>query len=140
MMQNVMPKPERLRQFGQELRRRRVEAGYEDLKRFAARIGVSVQHLSQVETAYSRQGRAPVGLGDEAMEVASRILGWRVTDMRRMLGQIPEDEICEDGGECYSLANDVSIVIHSRKRLPTRVTESIRDFANYQVQKVEVEA
>jgi transcriptional regulator with XRE-family HTH domain len=88
-----LDKVERMKVYGRELRRRRIEAGFQELKEFAARIGVSNQHLSQVETAYSRDGRPAVGLGDDVMEAVARELKWKVIDQRRVLGQIPESEI-----------------------------------------------
>ena len=66
-----------------------------DQKVLAARIGISPQHLSQLETAYSRPGRPPVGPGDDVIQSLSEALNWRVIDIRRVLGQIPDEEFQE---------------------------------------------
>jgi len=100
---NIMArsKKERLEEFGKELRLRREAAGI-DQKVLALRIGISPQHLSQVETAYDKGGRGPVGLSDEAINAVSAELEWRVVDIRRILGQIPDEEFeefAEDEGE-----------------------------------------
>lgn len=79
--------------FGRVLREKRIAKGYEDLQDFAERVGISNQHLSQVETGYSRVGRPPVGLSDDVIDSISKALDWRVTDMRHMLGQIPDEEL-----------------------------------------------
>ncbi len=64
-----------------------------DGKVFAAKTNISPQHLSQIETAYDKGGRGPVGPSDEVIEAISETLGWRVIDIRRMLGQIPDSEL-----------------------------------------------
>lgn len=90
-----MPKEDRLQEFGRELRRRR-EGLDVDAKVFAARIGISPQHLSQLETAYHKPGRGPVGPSDEVIDAISRALEWPVLHIRHTLGQIPDDEITYD--------------------------------------------
>jgi transcriptional regulator with XRE-family HTH domain len=112
-------KAERMRIYGRELRRRRIEAGYQELKEFAVRIGVSNQHLSQVETAYSRDGRPSVGLGDEAMEAVGRELGWRVIDQRHMLGQVPAEEIE------YILNPDTARIVEAYDNAPQRIQRAV---------------
>lgn len=86
-----MAKAQKIEAFGQELRKRREAKGM-DQKVLAARAGISPQHLNQMEKAYSRPGRPPVGPGDDVIESISEALGWRVIDIRRTLGQIPDDE------------------------------------------------
>ena len=122
-------KAERMREYGRELRRRRIEAGFEELKEFALRIGVSNQHLSQVETAYSRAGRPSVGLGDEAMEAVARVLGWRVIDQRHLLGQVPTEEM-------EYLANpDTARIVEAYEGAPPQVRRAFDALA----ESVEVE-
>jgi transcriptional regulator with XRE-family HTH domain len=90
-----MPRKERLEMFGAELRKRRESLGM-DQKVLAARIGISAQHLSQIETAYSKEGRSPVGPSDEVIEGVSRELGWKTLEIRKLLGQLTDDDAPSD--------------------------------------------
>lgn len=85
-----MTKSEQLKSFGNELRRRRETKGI-DQKVLAARLGISPQHLSQIETGYSRQDRGPVKPSDKVVSAISREFDWDMVEIRRDLGQLPAE-------------------------------------------------
>lgn len=117
-----MDKAERLAAFGRELRRRRELARYGQ-NVLATRLGISNQHLSQLELSYGKPGRPPVGPGDETIEAISRELGWRVVDMRRMLGQIPDHELE------YVLDPDRAFIEEAYDNLPPSGRQALKSTA-----------
>ena len=131
----IMSKTERLEAFGKEVRRRRMERGF-DGKMFAAKINISPQHLSQIETAYDKGGRGPVVPGDDVIEAISDVLSWRVIDIRRMLGHVPDRDadaspIPTSVIEFYEgdvtpeerafVEQTIAMIGNARLRLPTRL-------------------
>jgi transcriptional regulator with XRE-family HTH domain len=86
---------DRLRAFGQELRTRRKSLGI-DQKVLAARLGISNQHLSQLETAYDKPGRGPVGPSDKVISAIAETLNWRKNDIHDMLGRLDDEEPSDD--------------------------------------------
>ena len=131
----MMSKTERLEAFGKEVRRRRMERGF-DGKMFAAKINISPQHLSQIETAYDKGGRGPVVPGDDAIEAISDVLAWQVIDIRRMLGHIPDnaagapsvptsvieffDGVVSEEEQAFVLKT-IEMISNARSRIPTHL-------------------
>ena len=124
-----MTRLERLQAYGKELRRRR-ESLEIDAKVLARRIGTSPQNLSQIERAYEREGRDPVGPGSGFLLGVAKELGWRVTDQRNLLGDIPDEELVRE-----PVLDEVRQAGYSPE-MPDETRQEILDYIRFKSQKV----
>lgn len=87
---SVMPTIENLKQLGRELRSRRQALGMKSLRAFATQIGVSHQHLSQLERGYVSPKQGVVVPSDEVLEKLARGLDVPLSRLHVLLGRMPD--------------------------------------------------
>ncbi len=85
----LMATLEDLKKLGVELRTRREERG-ETLRAFASRVGVSHQHLSQIERGYVSPNRGRVIPTDETLEKLAKALDVPLSRLHGLLGRTPD--------------------------------------------------
>jgi transcriptional regulator with XRE-family HTH domain len=84
-----MPTTEDLNKLGRELRSRREALGLKSLRAFAVQIGVSHQHLSQLERGYVNPKQGIVIPSDEVLEKLASGLGVPLSRFHVLLGRFP---------------------------------------------------
>ena len=86
-----MPTTDDLKKLGRELRSRREASGVKSLRAFAARVGVSHQHLSQLERGYINPKQGMVVPSDEVLEKLANGLGVPISRLHVLLGRFPDN-------------------------------------------------
>jgi len=85
-----MSTTEDLEKLGRELRYRREALGMKSLRAFALSVGVSHQHLSQLERGYVNPKQGMVVPSDEVLEKLAQGLGVPLSRLHVLLGRFPD--------------------------------------------------
>jgi len=85
-----MPNHEDLQRLGVALRKAREAKGEHSIRAFAEKVGVSHQHLSQIERAYIAPNRGLVIPSDEVLEKLAKGLDIPLSRLHGYLGRTPD--------------------------------------------------